>query len=112
MCLHPTILSHVCNATMYAINFLQYLQCTDVNGKQRQLCIDFTSSLVTLQAPQANGKAVVIKDEEQAAQRLLKQAEQVWCMSLYVLLRCSHISQYVALVAAALRYAPQRHHLV
>ncbi len=32
---------------------------------------------MSLQAPQANGKAVATKDEEQATQRLLKDAEQV-----------------------------------
>lgn len=32
---------------------------------------------MSLQAPQANGKAVATKDEEQVTQRLLKDAEQV-----------------------------------
>jgi hypothetical protein len=43
----------------------------DNSGIQKKL------SLTSLQAPQANGKAVATKDEEQATQRLLKDAEEV-----------------------------------
>ena len=41
---------------------------------------------MSLQAPQANGKAVVTKDEEQATQKLLKDAEQVCVLHSQTLL--------------------------
>lgn len=52
---------------------------------------------MTLQASQANGKASTPKDEEQATQRLLKQAEQVHIMTLLytiVIWSWAHIMTY------------------